>query len=155
MTGRDRGARSPLHERVDAFSRYAELATAQLAALDEADLATFARLAAAREELAAEIDAGPDLATLVADAGGRASPSGDPDPASETGGIAPGVAALLGRARLALGEGEEATRAIEQRLLGLRDETRAAIAALEGRLPALRQYLETEGAGAGGLDIRL
>jgi hypothetical protein len=122
---------------VDAFARYAELATAQLTALGEDDLEAFARLGAERDELAAAIDAGPELGALV-----EVERSD-------------GVDTLLAHARTALGRSAEASQAIEKRLHTLRAETLAAIHAVEGRQPALRQYLETDGATAGGLDLRL
>jgi hypothetical protein len=169
LTAANRDLRSALHERVDAFARYAELATAQLAALDQGDLERCTLLAVERDEVAAEIDAGEDLRALVeASLSDRAAPpTADShsgvvtyhSASATTSALAPtaeiAIDTLLARARAELARGAEATRAVERSLQTLREDTRHAIHDLESRGRALRQYLETDGAPAGDLDISL
>lgn len=159
--------RSPLAERVDNIARYAELAAAQLAVLGEspagmeggapgdADLEAFSRLASARDDLAAEIDAGPTLAELVQAHRQQAAAAGLTGSADDTTASGDTVDDLLARAREALARGMETERAIEQRLLDLREETRAALEALRGREAALRRYVETDGVPTATVDISL
>jgi hypothetical protein len=131
MTTRTREPAATLSTRVDAFTRYADLVTAQLTALGEGDLEAFGLLADRRDELAAEIDAAPSLTELVADD------------------------ELLSRARAELTRGTEAARVVEESLLAMRQETQHALESLETRGRALRQYLETDAASQATVDISL
>jgi len=132
--------RDALRSRVDAYRRYAELLAAQLAALEGGDLDAFDALAELRDRLAAEIDAGPAL-----------PPEWQHDLATASD---PEVDRLVAEAQHALAQCAEADRNVRQRLQGLRAETLAAIRSIDGRQPAVRQYLEAD-APAGRLDVRL
>lgn len=147
-----------LQLRVDAFSRYADLVTAQLTALDEADLDTFALLADHRDALAAEIDAAPPLADLVAEqsgpdgehaAGNGTAETDDADAAGAT------QAALLTRAHAELTRGAAAARIVDQSLQTMRLESQKAMQDHDSRGRALRQYLETDAAAQATVDISL
>lgn len=168
---------TPLHARVAAYTRYAELAAAQLTALRNDDLDAFAVLSAQRDAIAAEIDAGPDFAALVesahADFARADAPPAEIDQTSATrsqidqtaaahskidqttASINAAVAHLVTQARTALAQGIADASAIEERLRTLRDNARSAIHEFEDRERALRQYLETDGAPAAALDISL
>lgn len=137
------GALALLQDRVDAFSRYADLVTAQLTALDEADLDAFALLADHRDALASEIDAGPALADLMVAPG--AAPSPDSDTNDE----------LLARAQAELTRAAAAAHVVDQSLQTMRLETHKSIQYLDSRAPALRRYLETDGTGGTTVDISL
>jgi hypothetical protein len=132
--------RDALRSRVDAYRRYAELLAAQLSALEGGDLDAFDALAELRDRLAEEIDAGPTLPSEW-----RHDPTAPSDPE---------VDRLLVEAQHALARCAEADQLVRQRLQGLRAETLAAIRSIEGRQPAVRQYLEAD-APSGRLDVRL
>jgi hypothetical protein len=124
-----------LASRLEELRRYAEYAVAQLAVLEAGELDAFFELAALRDELAAELDAAPQLAPLL---------RGHAEGALEE---------RLAPIRLALAHAAEADVQIQEHLRRLRDDARASLYPAADRSPASRAYLDAVPQGT-RLDVR-